>query len=138
MTEKEVFESIKFHKLKRCAEFDILSTAAFARIYNGYGPDAWPASIRDAVTWVFGNFREIPGVHDVEFFYSDGTRSGFNETCRHWKANCSIMLEVRYPLSSPTLWIHRAVAWGKLRLAYKAISGTAAYRFYIRAGKKNR
>jgi hypothetical protein len=137
MTEKEVFESIKFHKLKRCKEFEQLTVKEFSKIYNGYGPDAWPTSMRGALTWVFGNFREVSGAHDIDFFFSDGTRSGFNATVRRWAQNSSIMLGARYPFSSPTLWIHRAVAWSKLYLARRAIGSASAYKFYVQAYKRS-
>jgi hypothetical protein len=136
MSDKDVFEAIKFYKLRRCSAFDRLSAKAFAKIYNGYGPDAWPSSMRAVLTWIFDNFKEVAGVHDVEYFLSDGTRSGFKKTVEHWKQNSSIMLGVKYPMTSPTLWIHRSVAWGKLYLARKAISGKAAYKFYVEAYKK--
>jgi hypothetical protein len=135
MSDKDVFEAIKFYKLRACVEFYCMSEKSFARIYNGYGPDAWPNSMRSILTWIFGNFKEVAGVHDVEYYYSTGTRAGFNQTVKHWKQNSSIMLSVRYPMSSPSLWIHRAIAWTKLRIAMRAIAGKDAFRFYLDAYK---
>lgn len=136
MNEKQVFESIKFHKLHVCAWFRLLTDKEFAYIYNGYGPDSWPKELRGALTWIFGNFKEVAGCHDVEFFFSQGTKQGFKTTVTHWKKNTSIMLNDRYPLSSPSLWVHRSIAWTKLYLARRAISGQSAYKFYIEAGKR--
>jgi hypothetical protein len=135
MTEKQVFESIKFHRLRVCNQFYALTPQQFAKIYNGYGADSWRSSMRSALTWIFDNFEEVAGCHDVDFHHSDGTKTGFKRTIEHWKKNSSIMLSARYPMSSPTLWIHRAVAWTKLRLAMRAIAGKDAFRFYLDAYK---
>ena len=133
MRDSEVYASILFHGLKRLPIFDTLTSQEFARIYNGYGPDAWPKGMRAVLSWIFGMFPEISGEHDIGFYYSDGTRKGFDGTVRRWKQNCSIMLNARYPLSSPSLYIHRAVAWTKLLLARQAIAGSSAYQFYLKA-----
>jgi len=133
MSDRDVFESIKYHKLRVCPEFEKLTDKQFAKIYNGYGPDAWPKNARKALTWVFGNFKEVAGSHDITFYFSTGTRKGFNKSISDWKYNSSVMLNAKYPLSSPTLWGHRVVAWTKLRLACKAISGREAYGFYLDA-----
>lgn len=138
MRDSEVFASIRYHKLKACEQFDSLSSMEFSRIYNGYGPDKWPSALRKVLTWIFGNFPEVAGVHDVDYYFSTGTRRGFEATIRRWKANASIMLGARYPLSSPSLYIHRAIAWGKLYLARKAISGEAAYKFYLLASLRRK
>lgn len=136
MRDSEVFASIQYHKLQRLPVFDTLTSQEFAKIYNGYGPDKWPSAMRAVISWIFGMFPEVSGEHDIGFFYSDGTRKGFEATIKRWKKNSSIMLNVRYPMSSPSLYIHRAVAWGKLYLARKAISGESAYKFYLQAALK--
>jgi hypothetical protein len=133
MRDSEVYASILFHGLKRCAQFDTLASSDFARIYNGYGPDAWPKGCIKTLTWIFGMFPEVAGVHDVDYYFSDGKRKGFELTVKRWKKNCSIMLNVRYPLSSPSLYIHRSIAWTKLLLARQAIAGSSAYQFYLKA-----
>ena len=133
MTEERVFESIKFHKLRVCKEFWALSVTQFKKIYNGYGPDAWPKGMRAALSWVFDRAPEVAGSHDISFHFSDGTRDGFNRTVSDWKHNSSVMLNTNYPWSCPSLYIHRAIAWTKLRLACTAISGGEAYKFYLEA-----
>jgi len=133
MTEKQVFESIKFHRLRVVNQFYALTPEKFCKIYNGYGADSWRSSMRSALTWIFDNFEEIAGAHDVDFHYSDGTKSGFKRTIEHWKKNSSTMLSARYPMSSPSLWIHRAVAWTKLRLAMRAIATPTAFKCYLDA-----
>lgn len=136
MRDSEVYASIIYHGLQRIAQFDELTSHEFAKIYNGYGPDAWPKVMRKVLSWIFGMFPEVAGVHDVEYHFADGTRKGFQLTVKHWKANSSKMLNARYPLSSPSLYIHRAIAWTKLRLAMRAIAGKDAYIYYIEAHKK--
>lgn len=117
-------------------EFETLTSEEFAHIYNGYGPDKWPSAMRKVLSWIFRNFPEVAGVHDVDYHFSTGTRKGFEATIRRWRDNASIMLNARYPLSSPSLYLHRACAWGKLYLARKAISGESAYKFYLQAALK--
>ena len=135
MNEKMVFKSIRFYDLKVCKWFYGLTEKEFCKIYNGYGPDSWPSIIRDTLSWVFGMFPEISGAHDIDFYFSDGTRRGFNSSVLHWKQNASTMLSVRYPMSAPSLWIHRAIAWTKLYLARRAISSGSAFKFYLQAYK---
>lgn len=107
--------------LSRHPLFDQLTPAQFAAIYNGYGPDSWPAEIRAAVTWIYDNWTTIAGVHDVDFHLSDGTRKGWLEATARWEINISLALEARYPLSKPWLYPARVIAWLKLRAAYRAL-----------------
>ena len=107
--------------LSRPAGFDRLTHSQFAAIYNGYGPDSWPAEIRAAITWIYDNWEPIAGVHDVDFYLSDGTRKGWLEATARWEINISIALDARYPLSKPWLYPARLVAWLKLRAAYRAL-----------------
>jgi hypothetical protein len=131
MRDSEVYASILFHGLKRNPIFDKLTSQQFAEIHNGFGPNAWHRYTRKALSWVFGMFPEISGVHDIDHFYSDGTKRGFDLTVKHWRQNTGIMLNARYPLSSPSLYVHRAVAWLKLRAAERAIASDTAYKFYL-------
>lgn len=122
LTEAEVVrrEVIRFN-LSRPLIFDLLTPAEFAAIYNGYGPDSWPASLRAAITWIYDNWTVLAGVHDVDFHFSDGTEKGWLEATARWGINASLALEARYPLRKPWLYPARVIAWLKLRASYRAL-----------------
>lgn len=107
--------------LSRHPLFDQLTPAQFAAIYNGYGPDSWPAEIRAAVTWIYDNWTTLAGVHDVDFHFSDGKRKTWLEVTARWDVNVSIALEARYPLRNAFLWPARVIAWAKLRAAWRVL-----------------
>ena len=107
--------------LSRLPQFDALTDYEFAAIYNGYGPDSWPEAIRDAVTWIYRNWKTLAGVHDVDFHFSDGTRKGFLEATERWSINYSLALSDRYPMSKPWLYPARSWAWTKLCLSLRAL-----------------
>lgn len=107
--------------LWRPVAFDTMPADVMARVINGFGPDAWPEWMRDALDWVFWDFAALAVIHDVQFYLSDGTRRGFNETLRFWELNSKILLADRYPLRNVRLWPARAVAWMKLRASLRAL-----------------
>lgn len=107
--------------LSRAPAFDLLTPAQFAAIYNGYGPDSWPASLRAAITAIYDNWEPLAAVHDVDFYHADGSRKGWMEATARWGINASIALSDRYPMRKPWLWPARAVAWAKLRASYRAL-----------------
>ena len=107
--------------LSRSPVFDLLTPAEFAAIYNGYGPDDWPAELRAAITWLYDNWEPLAAVHDVDFSRSDGTRKGWLEATARWGINASLALSDRYPMRKAWLWPARAVAWTKLRASYRAL-----------------
>ena len=107
--------------LSRPAVFDTMSPAQFAAIYNGYGPDDWPAGLRAAISHIYEKWLELAGVHDTDFNFSDGTVKGWREATARWEINISLMLDARYPLRKFWLWPARTAAWLKLRASYRAL-----------------
>ena len=107
--------------LSRSPRFDRLTEDEFAEIYNGYGPDSWPQSIRAAVTWIYRNFEPLAAVHDVDFHFSDGSKKGWLEATSRWAVNISLMLDDRYPISRWWTLPVRAYAWAKLRASWRAL-----------------
>jgi hypothetical protein len=107
--------------LARHPSFDRLSPAAFAAIYNGIGPDAWPAELREAMTLIYCEFQELPGVHDVDFAFSDGQRPAFEASLARWRSNMYTLLADRFPLWQFWRWRDRSLAWLKLEASYLAL-----------------
>ncbi len=101
--------------------FRELSDEQFAQVYNGIGPDDWPAAVRDAMTFVYRECKPLPGVHDVDFYFSDGSDAGFAATLERWRINGGAILADRYPLWQVWRWKSRALAWAKIRAAYRAL-----------------
>lgn len=113
-------EVIKLN-LQRPVIFDALTVQDFAAIYNGYGPNDWPESVRTIITWVYHNFRPLAAVHDVEFEFSDGTQVGWLIALQRWYDNSATLLNDRYPLCKFWLVLFRVIAWCKLRTSYEAL-----------------
>lgn len=116
-----LWQSVIDKNLLRPPVFDVLSIREFSKIYNGFGPDSWPEPLRDIMTWVYRNFKELAAVHDIQFHFSLGTEDGYQLTLSYWRHNSSILLDLRYPLTRPWLYPMRVVAWTKLRAAYRAL-----------------
>ena len=107
--------------LSRPPHFDALTDIDLAKIYNGYGPDSWPAAIRAAVTWIYRHWKTLALIHDVDFHFSDGTRRSYLEATARWNINYSLALSDRYPMTKPWMYPARAWAWTKLRLSLRAL-----------------
>ena len=123
--------------LWRPTAFDVMPDDVVQRIINGFGPDAWPQWLRDALDWVFRNFTPLAVIHDVQFYLSDGTRKGFDETLRFWRLNSAILLDDRYPIRNVRQWPARAVAWLKLKASLKALE-LGSWMVWKRAGRGER
>ena len=130
-----LYERIIALDLKRDPRFDELGPSLFAEIYNGYGPDCFPSAARAALTWVYRNFRELAGVHDVDYYFSDRTRAGWLVTQERWRLNIDILLDDVYPRSRWWARLTRAYARRKLMLAYRVL-WAASYPLYVGAGGK--
>jgi hypothetical protein len=120
---KAVRDEILSLNLARHPRFGELSEIRFAQIYNGIGPDDWPAELRAAMTFVYREFKSLPGVHDVDFYYSDGSDAGFKASLDRWDANGRVLLDLRFPRWKFWLWRDRARAWALIRAAWLALRG---------------
>lgn len=128
--EQKVYDEVKRLNLHRLPVFDTLTIEEFDFAYNGYGPDAWPAVLRGAVTWIYRNFKPLAAVHDVDFVYSNGTEEGFNDATNRWQLNSKVLLNDRYPKRKFWLLPIRAYAWCKLKLSYIALK-KYSFEFYV-------
>ena len=116
-----VRQSIIRLNLKRHPRFDGLTPLEFCAIYNGIGPDSWPQDLRAALTFVFGEFQELPGSHDVSYQFSDGSFMGWQISLDNWAANSRTLFKLRYPWWQLWRSKERAAAWLKLEAAYVAL-----------------
>ena len=97
------------------------SAETLAQVCNGYGPDMWSDSLRGTATWFYRNFPEAAMIHDWDFKFSDGKDETLILVNKRFSDNNSIKLAALYPMSKPLLYPVRAVAWGKIHLAYRAL-----------------
>ena len=97
------------------------SPDTLAQVCNGYGPDMWSDSLRGTATWLYGNYPEAAMAHDWDFKFSDGRPETLILVNERFARNNRIKLNALYPLSRPWLYPLRAIAWTKLRLAYRAL-----------------
>lgn len=121
--------------LQRHAKFDALTVEQFAQIYNGIGPDSWPTELREVMTAIYYDFAELPGVHDVDYFFSDGTREGWQATQDRWLWNGKKVLNARYPLWQFWNYKLRAIAWAKVLSSYEVLK-LASFPVYQSAVKR--
>lgn len=115
--------------LERPESFDRLSDVELDAIYNGFGPDAWPESLRAVATWWYRHFEPSAGIHDVEYEFSTGSKEDWSAADGRFGRNNSVILADRYPLRKFWLWPERAAAWVKKDLADRllAVGGWEAY-----------
>lgn len=116
--------------LSRSAIYDALTDAQLDAIWNGYGPDRWPASIRALMTWLYRNFQASASIHDVRYEFSDGTKSGWHLADDEMAENLRLQLDALYPLSRPWLrplrwWAQKKITAANIALA---AGGFQAYR----------
>ena len=99
------------------------------RIWNGYGPDRWPACVRKVMTWFYRNFEATALIHDFDYEFADGSIDGWQTSDDRFFANAKRQRDALYPLVKPWLWPFRAVATAKIRAAKIALDlgGYTAY-----------
>ena len=76
-----------------------------AQIYNGIGPDAFPAWLRGCVTALHPSLAVVAFIHDVEWFESDGTDEAFKATNDRFKRNGYKVAEAEFGWYNPRRWI---------------------------------
>ena len=72
-----------------------------AQIYNGIGPDAFPAWLRGCVTALHPSLAAVAFIHDVEWFESDGTDEAFKATNDRFKRNGYKVAEAEFGWWNP-------------------------------------
>ena len=76
-----------------------------AQIYNGIGPDAFPAWLRGCVTALHPSLAVVAFIHDVEWSESDGTDETFKATNDRFKRNGYKVAEAEFGWYNPRRWI---------------------------------
>src|SRR5574343_651975 len=107
--------------LRRDPGFDGLSVEKLAEIYNGIGPDKWPEALRAAMTAENFDLRELPFVHDVDYYFSDGSREGWEASQERWLWHGRKVVNARYPLWQAWNYRLRAAAGVKVAASYEAL-----------------
>ena len=107
--------------LLRSDTFDSRSPAEWAGIWNGWGPDNWPASVRTVITWAEREMEAVAAPHDEWYARSDGSYVTWRRVMNEWISNTSIVLADRYPIRKAYLWPKRAWVWSKARVAISAL-----------------
>jgi hypothetical protein len=104
-----------------------MPTATLAEICNGYGPDRWPESLRDVLTWIYRHMPIASQIHDERYEASNGMADARFAADEEMLANMRIEVKSEYPL-----WkIHRlGRRWAELAKA------EAAYLALRRSGSK--
>lgn len=105
---------------------------ALNRLYNGFGPDRWPETLRSAMTWIYRNYEESALPHDFDFTFSDGTIAGWLAADARLIANMLKQRDALYPLAKFWLWPARAVSAAKIKAAKIALE-LAGYQAYYEA-----
>ena len=118
---EEIRFAIRMYGMSAPAQLFNASADDLAGVFNGCGPDAWPQTMRSKLTWVYRNFPEMIAVHDWRFMFSDGNLDTLRKVNDEFLANGKIKLNALYPLSKPWLYVHRAIAWTKITIAYNAL-----------------
>lgn len=121
MTEKEVLNGRnRARKLNLSApeEYWTMPAAMLAKICNGYGPDAWPQTCRDILTWIYRNMPVSSQIHDVRYDYSDGSADGRLAADAEMLKNMIKEVKDAYPLWKVWRIGRRLTELGKAEAAY--------------------
>ena len=92
------------------------------KIYNGAGPDSWLPVARDLLTKLMVLFEPVVLIHDVQFYESDGTYTGFDTAVQDWKTNTERILATEYPRWT---WRQLSASYRRERAKWLAIAAVA-------------
>ena len=94
---------------------------ALNKLWNGYGPDKWPACIRKIMTWIYRNYEETALIHDFDYTFSDKSIEGWIASDKRFADNFKKQIDIRYPLWKAWLWPFRSIALSKRKAAMVAL-----------------
>jgi hypothetical protein len=99
----ELVNKAKEYGLENVEIIDKYTLNEIQRIYNGVGPDSFPAELRDALSDV--NIACLPAVliHDLEYV-TGGTKDEFAASNRRLKVNMRKCVKENYSIFNPFYW----------------------------------
>lgn len=82
-----------------------------AAIYNGIGPDSFPAWLRNCISALHPTLAPVAFIHDVEWWESDGTDETFASTNDRFRENGYRAAKAEYGWYNP----HRYIVMNQAR-----------------------
>jgi hypothetical protein len=100
---EELINKARAYKLDNVEIIDKFTLTEAQRVYNGVGPDSFPAELRDALSDV--NIACLPAVliHDLEYV-TGGTKDEFAASNRRLKVNMRKCVKENYSIFNPFYW----------------------------------
>ena len=91
---------------------DKYSITQVESIYNGIGPDRFPAIIRKALNKLHPTLLVVALIHDLEY-HEGGTREQFTAANDRFRRNCYTLVKDRYGWYDIRryLWMNKARRW---------------------------
>ena len=108
-----------------------------AQIYNGIGPDSFPAWLRGCVTALHPSLAVVAFIHDVEWFESDGTDEAFKATNERFKRNGYKVASSEFGWYNPRRYVvmNQARRFGNLCQAFGKSGWLKCHRDSLGEGK---
>ena len=106
---QQLIDSAARHGLDGIEILDSFAETELANIYNGIGPDRFPAWLRAIITEANGLFEPAALIHDVRY-HIGGTREDFTYANDEFRANCYTLVRAAYSWYDPRRykWLFRA------------------------------
>lgn len=106
---QQLIDSAARHGLDGAEILDSFDETELANIYNGIGPDRFPAWLRAIVTEANGLFEPAALIHDVRY-HIGGDREDFTYANDEFRSNCYTLVRAAYSWHDPRRykWLFRA------------------------------
>ena len=106
------------------------SPELIAKVCNGIGPEWFPAAIRAAIDRLHPSLKVVAMIHDLDYYFGDGTTEDFNKANSAFAANGIVVADDRYKWYDPRRYLARRSA--RKFAALCAVGGRVAYNKAIR------
>lgn len=106
----ELITTARQNSLDNVTILDKYSLLELAKIYNGIGPDRFPAHLREFVTEVNTIFEPAALIHDVEY-HEGGSKADFTAANTRFRRNCDILVDNAYAWYDPRRYYWEFKAW---------------------------
>ena len=94
------------------------------------GPEWFPAALRDAIDRLHPSLKVVAMIHDLDYYFGDGTTEDFNKANSAFAANGIVVADDRYGWDDPRRYLARPSA--RKFAALCAVGGHVAYNKAIR------